>query len=158
MKNKEQHLTGIRQTITYKAFDRGPEDTAKAVTDLIDKAYILIERNDEMPTITFGSLDDAFAGEGFARTKHLTENVYNGDYKKIRDLGLQYLVMADYVENKVIKAQTEKAAMRRYRVFKELFPENETTLEAFEWSSLHEFERMVIDKMVLLNMELDKDF
>lgn len=158
MKNNNNDLNLIIAEIEELACSNNPGPTATRAVDMIDETYVLIPR-EILPTITFGTLDDALSGSGYARVDNLTEAVYDGDTAKMRKLAYQYLVMADYVEQKVAKEQIDRAKSRRYKIFKELFPENHTTLlETFEWSSLHSFEKMVIEKMVLLNMEIDKNF
>lgn len=156
MKNSPNLLEEVASVIDA-AMASGGSSAVTYGTKVIDGAFVLISRH-HLPKVTFGSLDDAFGGNDYARTTYLTEKTHNGDFKKMRDIGLQYLVMADYVESKVVKAQIDSAKVRRYKVFRELFPENIATFEEFDWSSLHEFEQMVIDKMVLLKMEVDKNF
>lgn len=158
MINLDKDLNLIVSHIEELACSNNPGPTAVHAADFIDETFILVPR-EALPKITFGTLDEALAaGIGTAQTEHLTEKAFDGDFKRMRNLGLQYLVMADYVEQKAIKEQIDTAKLRRYKVFKELFPENIATFEEFDWPILHSFEQMVIDKMVLMHMELDKNF
>lgn len=156
MKNSESLMDEVSSVIeNAMAVSNG--EAVSSATKIIDDAFLLIPKG-ELPTLYFGSIDDAFSGDP-AQTVNLTEKAFNGDFKKMRDLGLQYLVMADYVERKVIKEQVDSAKLRRYKVFKELYPDEYTAdLDDFTWEGLTSFERMVIDKMVLMHIELDKDF
>jgi hypothetical protein len=157
LKNDPKDLDLIIKEIEELACTNNPGPTAVSAVQFIDDTYILLPR-EALPTLSFGSLDEAFGGNSYARTKNLTENVFDRDFRKIRDLGLQYLVMADHIEAKIVKAEIDSSKARRFKVFRELFPESECTLDKFHWSSMTQFEQTVIDKMVLLNMELDKKF
>jgi hypothetical protein len=154
--NKPDHIDDVSHEVE-KAVLTGNGFGVRGAVKAIDDTFLLIPKS-KLPSITFGTLDEAFAGEQRARTPNLTEKVFDGDHKKMRTLGLQYLVMADYVEAKVVKEQIDSAKLRRFKVFRELFPDHIGTLDQFSWDSLHKFEQTVIDKMVLMHIELDKNF
>lgn len=127
------------------------------VADHLDGTFVVIPRS-ILPKIDFGSLDDALGGNQIAQIAYLTEEDFDGDHEKMRSIGLSYLVMADYLKNKAEKEQEIIIKGHRFSVFKELFPDSKTNLFQFCWDNLTTFERMVIDKMVLMKMELDKNF
>ena len=158
MKNNERDVELIMDWVkNLKGVSTNPGPLGPQVANMVDNVFVLIPK-ETLPEVTFGSLDDAFGGGDYARTKNTTETTFDGNFKKMREIGLQYLVMADYVEAKGVKEQIDAAKARRFKVFRELFPESECTLDKFHWSSLKPFEQTVIDKMVLLKMELDKSF
>lgn len=155
MINSFYHLEEISSVIE-NAMAVGNGKAVASATKIIDDAFVIIPKN-KLPIINFGTLDEAFAGEQRARTTNLTEKVLDGNFENMRELGLQYLVMADYVENKKAKEQEDSAKRNRFAVFQELFPDAaESGIEEFKWSSLTKFERTVIDKMVLMQMEIDE--
>lgn len=153
MKNDKRDLNLIVQTIEELGCYNNPGPAAAVSAKFIDETYVLIPR-EVLPQISFGSLDDAFSGVQKAQLASITEHVFNGDAKKMRDLAYQYLSMASYVDGKKEMEQIESAKRNRFAVFQDLFPESTCTLDNFQWSSMTKFERDVIDKMVLLNIEL----
>jgi hypothetical protein len=120
LKNDQRELDLIASTIEQKACYANPGVAAEASAKFIDETYILIPR-DSLPTVNFGILDDAFNGPQLARVNNITENVYDGDTEKMKNLAFQYLAMASYVSGKKV-LEEEKA---------------HTDLRVDAWNTLH---------------------
>lgn len=152
--NDPKDLTDITQRIEHLSRYMNSGPAAEGSAKYIDENYVIINRS-SLPTIGFGSLDEAFAGDNYARLEHITEDAHGGDTKKMRNFAYQYLVMADYIDGKNRQAEQEELRANRYEAWKILYPESTITEDAFRWSGVNTIERNAINAIIDLKTTLD---
>lgn len=129
--NNQRDLNLIISKIEEEACYKTAGSAAVGAANWLDGEYVLIPR-ETLPTVQHPSLDDALGGETTVRLKNITELAFGGDYKKMRDLALQYLVMADFIENKAQKEKETKLKADQLEAYKILFPNTGMALEDFD--------------------------
>lgn len=155
MKNDPQDLDLIVKKIEELACHHNPGPTAEKAVAFVDEIYVLIAR-EELPEVSFGSLDDAFGGPQVARILNITENVYDGDTEKMKKLALQYLSMASYVVGKKEAAEEAKLNVLRAEAWNLLHPGSIMQAHQFNWLGCDTTEKKAIDAIVDLKRQLAK--
>lgn len=148
MQNKQQYLNGIKQTITYKAFDHGPADTAEVITRLIDDSYYLILKGD-LPTIKI----KPFTGN--AELPHILESASKGDPAMMRTLAYEYLVMADHIDSKIRDKEDKKLHADRTKAWNLLHVHAYLQPDQWEWETISESDKQAVTVVVDLQRQLD---
>jgi hypothetical protein len=131
--NNQKDLDLIVSRIETEACYKNPGPAAVDSVEWIDLEYVLIAR-ETLPVLQHPTLDDAFGGDTSVRLNNITEKAFNGDFKKMRDLALQYLVMADFIESKAKKVEETKLKAAQFEAYRILFPNTSMTLEEFDIS------------------------
>lgn len=155
LKNALKDLGLIIEKIEELACHHNPGPTASRAVEMIDDTYVLIPR-EILPEISFGSLDEAIAGDGYARTTNLTEKVADGDVHKMRSMALQYLVMAHYVQEKKQKAEEAELLALRVEAWNILHPMSGMTADLFRWDGASFAEKTAVNAIVDLKRQLAK--
>lgn len=155
MKNPKKDLNLIISKIEEEACYKNPGPAATAAVEWADDEFVLIPR-ETLPVIEHPSLDDALGGDTAARLTNITEKAFGGDYKKMRDLGLQYLVMADFIENKAHKAAEEKIRLEKFRAYNLLYPANIKSIDKIDFDSLSAADQNAINVILDLKAQLAK--
>jgi hypothetical protein len=155
LKNNEQDLDLIVKEIERLACHNNPGPTAELAVSFIDETYVLIPR-EELPAVTFGTLDDAYGGPQVGRILNITENIYEGDTDKMRKLAYQYLSMAEFVDEKKHKESEAKLNVLRAEAWNLLHPGSFMEAHEFHWLGCDKTEKNAINAIVELKLELAK--
>ena len=160
MKNDPKEINLIVSKIEELACYDNPGPTAVKAGEYIDETYLLIPR-EELPAVTYGTLDDAFGEAPKGRIMHgqhtaLTESVLSGDTKRMREVAYQYLSMAEFVDDKVEKAKEAKLNGLRAEAWNEIHPGSFWTADNFNWAGVDATERAAINAIVKLKLQLAK--
>jgi hypothetical protein len=155
--NNSKDLNLIISQFENEAVYKNPGHAAVAAVEWLDEEYVVIAR-ETLPVIKHPTLDDAFGGDTTARLTNITDLAFGGNYEKMRDLGLQYLVMADFIENKGKKEKEDKLKAERFEAYKTLFPNTGMTLQEFDFTSpsISQSNKNAIDAILLLKERLAK--
>jgi hypothetical protein len=129
--NNPKDLDLIISQIENEGCYKNPGPAAEAAVKWLDEEFVLIPR-ETLPVIKHPSLDDALGGDTTARLTNIGEQAFGGDHKKMRDLALQYLVMADFIENKAAKEAETKLKAAQFDAYKILFPRTTATVDDFD--------------------------
>lgn len=153
--NSQKDLNLIISRIENEACYNNPGPAAESAVKWVDEEYVLIPR-ETLPVVEHPSLDDALGGDTTVRLKNITETAFGGDYKKMRDLGLQYLVMADHIENKVQKEVESKLRLERFRAYNLIHPNNVSSIDNVNFDSLSTTDKNAINVILDLKAQLAK--
>lgn len=155
--NNSKDLNLIISRFENEAVYKNPGHAAVTAVEWLDEEFVLIPR-ETLPVIQHPSLDDAFGGDTTARLTNITELAFGGDYKKMRDLGLQYLVMANFMESKQKTEEETTLKTARFEAYKTLFPNTGMLFDDFDFESsgISQSNKNAITAIVLLKEKLAK--
>jgi hypothetical protein len=154
LKNDPQEIQLIIEEIEREACHNNPGPTAEAAAAFIDETYLQIPK-ESLPTPNFGSLEDAF-GPQVARIGSITENVFDGDFDKMRRLGYEYLSMSFYVAEKKQKQEEAELQALRADAWNLIHPHSDVSPEQFDWANCNTTVRNAINAIVDLKRQLAK--
>ena len=156
MKNAQKDLNLIISEFEELACYNQPGTAAIKAVQWLDEEYVLIPR-ETLPAIQHPSLDDAFGGDTAVRLKILTEKAYDGDTAKMRDIGYEHLVMADYLENKKLTEEEKALTKLRLEAWLILHPKSGVTEEDIspaQYEKMTPSDKAAVDAIVDLKRQL----